>query len=80
MSNKTLFRILYGSLFVWVLAAGMGSTAQAAVITNDGETIFYKGGVTKGDAAKEQDNAVNAAYDALRKSVLGRDYKLEQDK
>ena len=28
---------------------------------------------------KEQDNAVNAAYDTLRKSVLGRDYKLEQD-
>ena len=52
MSNKTLFRILYVSLFVWVLAAGMGASAQAAVITNDGETIFYKGGVTKGDAAK----------------------------
>ena len=27
---------------------------------------------------EQQGNAVNAAYDALRKSVLGRDYKLEQ--
>ena len=29
---------------------------------------------------EQQDNAANAAYDTLRKSVLGRDYKLEQDK
>ena len=34
-----------------------------------------------GEYLKEQQgNAVNAAYDTLRKSVLGRDYKLERDK
>tara|TARA_R110002126_G_scaffold5750_2_gene30758 strand:- start:1230 stop:1496 length:267 start_codon:yes stop_codon:yes gene_type:complete len=29
---------------------------------------------------EQQGNAANAAYDTLRKSVLGRDYKLERDK
>ena len=29
---------------------------------------------------EQQGNAANAAYDTLRKSVLGRDYKLERGK
>ena len=34
----------------------------------------------KVDAAVAYADAANAAYDTLRKSVLGRDYKLEHDK
>ena len=41
-------------LIVSAMLVLMAVTAQAAVITNDGETIYYKGQVSKGDAAKVQ--------------------------
>ena len=44
-------------------------------------SAYLKARLELEDFLKEQQgNAADAAYDTLRRSVLGRDYKLEQDK
>ena len=62
-------------------ANAAGDAAWADPNDNDAdaawENAYFK---SLNEAKKEQDNAVNAAYDTLRKSVLGRDYKLERGK